>query len=145
MIVVIAGSRSITEYGALRYAIQSSDLDISKVIHGGARGVDMMAERWAQENNVPFECFPAPWEDVEGKPGHLVRLTKGGRLYYILAGYERNERMAIAADAGIVLWDGNSGGAKNMYTKLVKHRKPAFLYKIKGRVPRRIHMEVDNA
>lgn len=31
------------------------------VIHGGATGADYCAEKWAQINGVPSECFRAEW------------------------------------------------------------------------------------
>ena len=54
MKIVIAGSRSITDYVALRRAIAQSDFSIGEVVCGTARGVDTLGELWAAEHNVPF-------------------------------------------------------------------------------------------
>lgn len=75
------------------------------LIHGGATGVDSIAEAWANDNYVSVICFPADWEKYgspagpirnrqmlrEGKP-HLVVAFKGGKgtADMVRAAKERN-------------------------------------------------------
>ncbi len=66
-------------------------------ISGMCVGPDMLGERWAKENGVPIERFPADWE-----------------RYRRRAGYVRNELMADNAEALLALWDGRSRGTRNM-------------------------------
>ena len=112
---VIAGSRSITSYDAVCEAIKESRYDITVVVSGGARGVDLLGERWAKERGIPIETHNAIWrrEDGSYNPG---------------AGLIRNTEMARVADAGIIVWDGHSTGSRDMSEKLIKARKPCFIY-----------------
>lgn len=97
MRTIIAGSRSCTEYGDLLKAIASMPWKPTVVLSGTARGVDQMGERWATENDVPIEYFPANWSE-HGKS----------------AGYRRNAEMAKQADALLAIWDSSSRGTKHM-------------------------------
>lgn len=95
MRTIIAGSRTISDTSIL-YKL---DLiwNISEVVSGGARGVDMMGEAWAFDMGIPVKRFPANW-------------TKFGRS----AGHIRNAEMAMYADALVAIWDGVSKGTANM-------------------------------
>ena len=100
MKVIIAGSRTATNYKHLLTAINAFELTgkkITEVVSGTARGADKLGERWARETNVPIKRFPANW-------------NKFGKS----AGYRRNEEMAEYADYLIALWDGQSRGTKHM-------------------------------
>ncbi len=106
--VIIAGSRSITDYEELKKAIIDSKLDISFVISGGANGVDKMGERYARENKDTITglwIFKADWDKYGKKAGHI-----------------RNKQMAEHADALIALWDGTSPGTKDMIQIALKKR-----------------------
>lgn len=41
--------------------IMSISKDELTIINGGARGADSMASRYAKENNIKLEVFPADW------------------------------------------------------------------------------------
>lgn len=97
MKVIIAGSRQVTDYNAVKSAIEASGFKITKVLSGCARGVDRFGERWAKENNVSVVYFPADWEQYGKRAGML-----------------RNFEMAGLADALIAVWDMKSKGTKNM-------------------------------
>jgi len=97
MKVIIAGSRGIKDYATVRDAVQRSDFPISRVLSGMAQGVDALAVRYAKENSLPCDRFPAEW-------------SKWGRS----AGYRRNVQMAQNADALVAVWDGKSPGTKHM-------------------------------
>ena len=111
MKIVIAGSRSITDYVALRRAIAQSDFSIGEVVCGTARGVDTLGELWAAEHNVPVRKFPANW----GRFGRA-------------AGMYRNAEMAEYGDGGLILWDGESRGTLDMIDKLRRLGKPVEVY-----------------
>jgi len=97
MKTIIAGSRSITCFEAVRGAIEVSGIPISEVVSGTACGVDSLGEEWARLRGVPIKRFPAKW----GQHGRS-------------AGYKRNAEMADYADALIACWDGTSKGTKHM-------------------------------
>ncbi len=97
MKTIIAGSRTIEDKEALAKTIAESGWDISEVVSGTCRGVDVMGEEWGRENGVDVKPFPADW------------LTHGR-----MAGELRNRDMAHYADGLILLWDGKSPGASCM-------------------------------
>jgi len=97
MKVIIAGSRTITDYEFVLEAIEESGFKITEVVSGCANGVDKLGERYALENNIPIKLFPAQW----------IKYGRG-------AGIIRNKEMAEYADALIACWDGTSAGTRNM-------------------------------
>jgi len=86
--------------------------EITEVVSGTARGVDMLGERYARDNGIPIHPFPAKWENG------------------MSAGYVRNEEMAIYADALISVWDGVSRGSKHMIKVAQQHNLVIYVYKI---------------
>jgi hypothetical protein len=97
MRVILAGSRTITDFATVCDAAERSGFSISRVLSGMARGVDTLAIRYAAENGLPLDAFPAEW-------------SRWGRA----AGYRRNLLMAENADALIAIWDGRSPGTRHM-------------------------------
>ena len=97
MRTIIAGSRGCNDYDLVKHAIENSNFNPTVVISGTARGVDQLGERWAKENKIAIERFPAQW-DKYGKS----------------AGYKRNTEMALKADALIAIWIKGSRGTKHM-------------------------------
>lgn len=68
-----------------------------RVLCGCADGIDDAGQRWAHANSIPVEYHPADW-------------THHGRA----AGPLRNRQMARAADALVLIWDGQSRGSASM-------------------------------
>jgi len=97
MRVIIAGSRSITDYSLLLSAMETLQLDVTEVVSGTAKGVDQLGERWAQEKEIPIKRFPADWKNL------------GKR-----AGYVRNAEMAKYGEVLVALWDSKSKGTQHM-------------------------------
>jgi hypothetical protein len=89
--VIIAGGRD--------YELTPDDLDrlgelpIREVVSGGASGVDLSGEKWAESRGIPVKKFPADWK----------RHGSG-------AGPRRNRAMAEYADA-VALFPGGRGTA----------------------------------
>jgi hypothetical protein len=96
---IIAGPRFVTNYQILLDAVSEvqQHWTITTVISGTARGVDSLGERWAKENGIPLERYPADWE-------------RYGRT----AGPIRNREMAEVAEALLAIWDGKSTGTGHM-------------------------------
>lgn len=99
--VIIAGGRDFDQYSLLEF--QCDRLLVRKprvmVVSGGARGADMLGERFATRRHYPIKRFSADWE-----------------RYGNAAGPIRNKQMAEYADALIAFWDGHSRGTRNMIT-----------------------------
>jgi len=90
----------------------SKDFNDIEIVSGRARGIDILGERYAKENNLKLKLFPADW-DQYGKR----------------AGYLRNKQMAEYADALILIWDGKSRGSQ-MMLELAKQYKLKIYEKI---------------
>lgn len=113
MKVIIAGSRGITELSTIDDAVKHASINIALVISGGARGVDLLGEQWANNNDIESVRYPADW-DTYGKA----------------AGFKRNKEMSLVADALIAIWDGESKGTKNMIDLMIKRRRPVFIWRV---------------
>ncbi len=113
MKVIIAGSRTITEYTHVILAIKRSGFEVTQVVCGGAAGVDNNGHRWAVERNIPIKLFMPDW-------------LKYGKS----AGPKRNAQMAEYGDALIAIWDGKSRGTKNMIDEATKRNLKVYIYTV---------------
>lgn len=117
MRVIIAGSRSIFNYGAVSKAIEDSGFEVTEVVSGGARGVDRAGAVWGIQNGVKVTPFDAEWDNVDAPGAVIKRRHEDGKPYNARAGFDRNQRMAdyTGSEGSLVLvWDGRSGGAADM-------------------------------
>ena len=100
--VVIAGSRGFSNYKLLKetcdkYLREKKKTHNVVVISGHARGADSLGEKYASDEDLDLEIYPADW-----------------KKYGKSAGFMRNEQMADIADAVIAFWNGESHGTKHM-------------------------------
>lgn len=130
MKLIIAGSRNISlnpyVIGELMKNIGIEEKNITQVVSGGARGMDLSGEKWAEAiseglpkmvtgnysgrtERVYIKIFEADW-DTHGKA----------------AGPIRNRQMAEYADALLLIWDGESKGSANMLAEMKKLKKPVY-------------------
>jgi hypothetical protein len=112
MKIIIAGSRTITDYDLVKSTIEKSGWlpKITVIISGGARGVDTLALKFAKEHNITTVKFLADWK-------------KHGKS----AGYIRNKEMADYADRLIALHWNFSKGTNHMIDTMLKSNKKVFL------------------
>jgi len=90
MRVAIVGSRDLS-VDIEKYIPENT----TEIVSGGARGIDTLAERWADQHNIPKVIL---------KPDY----DKYGRS----APIRRNETIVSAADLVVAVWDGKSRGTK---------------------------------
>lgn len=110
--VIIAGGRDFNDYKllkdkCLKILTNKIKTDSVVIVSGGARGADVLGERFAKELGLQLLLFPAEW-DKYGKS----------------AGYKRNLTMSENADALIAFWDGESRGTRHMIDIIIKANKP---------------------
>jgi hypothetical protein len=99
MIVLVCGSRHLfgdKVYKILSQTIRNSGVAPTKIISGGAAGIDSLAKIYANRWNIPFEEYKADW-----------------KAYGKAAGMIRNKQMVDLADVVIAVWDGESKGTEN--------------------------------
>ena len=106
MKILIAGSRTIEDFDLSKYISPDADL----IISGGARGIDSIAEAYADEHSIS-KLILRPRFDLYGSE----------------APFKRNEAMVDMADTIFVVWDGISRGTKHMIDYAKKQNKPITL------------------
>lgn len=74
------------------------------IVSGGARGVDTIAQRYAEQNKISTDIYRAEW-DKHGKSAGMIR----------------NREIVKVAHYVIAFWDEESAGTKNMI-KISEHR-----------------------
>lgn len=115
MKVIIAGSRTITDQAMvcciIEDIVEKTNLEITEVVSGRAKGVDKAGEVWAFHEKIPIKRFIPRWEQFGYSAGH-----------------RRNSEMADYADALIAIWDRQSRGTKDMIDKMVKLEKTVYVF-----------------
>ena len=115
MKLIIAGSRSFTNYQLLCQTLAPERHRITQVLTGGARGADQLGFRWALKHHIRSRCFAADWE----------RFGKS-------AGVRRNHQMAQAGDLLLAFWDGRSAGTRHMISCMQQLGKPCVIVRTDG-------------
>lgn len=133
--LVIAGSRSISDYELVKKAIEKglkelkiSVSDITEVVSGHAKGVDMLGEKWAGENRIPVKIFIPEWDNIT-RAGAVVATNQWGKKYDKMAGFHRNYQMGDYGTHLIAINEG-SNGTDNMVQNMIDLEKPYFEEKI---------------
>ena len=106
MKLLIAGSRSISDFDLTEYIPDDTEL----IISGGAQGVDTIAEKYADKHKI----------------SKLI-LYPNYSLYGRAAPIKRNEIMVDLADSVLVIWDGKSKGAQYTAKYAEKNGKKTVL------------------
>jgi hypothetical protein len=122
VIVIVAGSRSVSNYRAVCAAIEESGFTITCLVSGTARGVDSLGEKWAVERGVRVVRMPAQWK-LHGKAAGSIRNAK-------MADYIRAHAEEFGGCALIAVWDGESRGTLNMIEDAQSKAIPVFIYRV---------------
>ena len=91
MKLLIVGSRSIENFDLAPYITP----DVDTIVSGGAKGIDTLAERFADTHNLS-KIIIKPQYELYGKAAPIIR----------------NQEMVKIADKILVIWDGISRGTK---------------------------------
>ncbi len=112
MKLAIVGSRSYTNYDLVETKmveyLKEKDIEITEleIVSGGAKGVDKIAEYFAEKHSLPIKIFHADWD-----------------LYGKAAGMVRNKDIVNESEMVFIFWDGKSPGTKNTLGLCKKHKK----------------------
>jgi hypothetical protein len=100
--ILVCGGRNYADFKRVTQVLDNihTNTPITILVHGGANGADTLADRWADEHNIPMRIYSAQWNkygrsagprrnrqmiDEEHTPGHadkpiaLVVAFPGGR------------------------------------------------------------------
>lgn len=104
MKVAVIGSRSFDNYEEVCRIL--SQIKITLLISGGARGADRLGERYAKENNIETKIFLPDW-------------NKHGKI----AGFLRNTDIINECELVVAFWDNFSKGTLDSIKKAEKMGK----------------------
>lgn len=90
MRVLVCGGRNYNDEATLCYVLDNAGT-IGVLIHGNARGADLLADAWAKRRGIVVEVFPADWTRhgagagpirnkqmlVEGTPDRVIAFPGG--------------------------------------------------------------------
>lgn len=108
MNIAVVGSRNFNNYELLASVL--NNFQIAKIISGGARGADALAESYAYHKNIPLEIFKADW-----------------KTYGRAAGPIRNKQIVMAADYVVAFWDQHSPGTRSTLKFAKQQNKPYLI------------------
>lgn len=114
--LMVCGSRSITDKEWIFSQIEAfwywnaACYDEVTLIHGGAQGVDLIANEYAEKNGWWIKEFPANWA-----------------FYGKKAGFLRNQSMVNFCDICLILWDGQSKGTQHDIELCQKLKKKYYV------------------
>ena len=91
MKLLVVGSRSIENLDLSKYITE----EVSIIISGGAKGVDTLAENYADKHGIS-KLVLRPNYSVYGKAAPIIR----------------NKQMVDICDNVLIIWDGKSNGTK---------------------------------
>ena len=114
--LAIIGSREFFNYSYAKKhildIIMNNGIEVSKIISGGANGTDRIAEKFANDYNIPIEIINADW-----------KLGKS-------AGVIRNTVIVKKSDYIIAFWDEKSKGTLDVINKAKRLHKKIFIIKV---------------
>ena len=128
MNTIVAGSRKGVTLKDVWQAMKDAPWDITAVLSGKAKGADELGETIAKAHHIPVYPYPADWKNID-VPGAIIRKNQYG-TYNMLAGHQRNEKMAKNADALIAIWDGKSKGTADMIKRAKRHDLKIYVHYI---------------
>lgn len=114
--LAIIGSRTFYDYTKLEHLATNicDKLGITTIVSGGAKGADLLGERFADEKNLKKLIFIPDW-DKHGKS----------------AGYKRNVDIVTNSDIVLALWDGESKGTQHSMNIAKSQNKHVIVYNYK--------------
>lgn len=103
MRIVIAGSRGFEDYALMEKTLDrilDKQIEPVELVSGHAKGADLLAERFAKENDLPIHIIKPDWKTY-GRAAGPIRNRQ-------MLDYAMEELSLVVA-----FWDGKSKGTKN--------------------------------
>jgi hypothetical protein len=120
--LLVSGSRTLTDAHVYVESILSNHIEDIRnrypdanitIVHGGAQGVDTIAEDWATRHNIPTQVH---------RPDYAIH---GNRAPFV-----RNYLMARLATEALCIWDQHSKGTIHQFNCCYEAQVPAKLVTI---------------
>ncbi len=122
--LVITGGRNfdgtLSDFKLVQKMVRKYNIKI--IVSGKASGADKFGEFSAGVLDLKVKYFPAAWDDLTVDPC-IVKTRWDGSKYNVLAGHNRNKKMADY----VGLFPGGGGGTANMRKEAkLAHKKIVF-------------------
>ncbi len=91
-VVLVTGSRNFSDESVIYHALNHEYPEI--IVHGAAKGADLIAEKWAKEFQITYIGYPAQWT-LYGKPAGHKRNVK--MLNLLLNMKDRGDIIVVCA------------------------------------------------
>ena len=114
---LVCGGRDFSRMQAVRKALDRMGPD--HVIHGGARGADTLAARYAGETRTSCYAYPVAWRDRRGN-------------YVPNAAFNRNQKMLDEGQPDLVVAFPGGGGTRDMVRRARKRGTPVHIMDHQG-------------
>ena len=105
MRALICGGRDFTNYQIAKEVL--ANFPITFIIEGGARGADFLGRKYAIDNSIPYQTFPADWNRYRNGAGPI-----------------RNKQMLDEGKPDIVIAFPGGSGTRNMMMQTEKAKIP---------------------
>ncbi len=110
--VLVCGGRDFSDWAHFNKVMDrllSEFGDEVTIVHGAAKGADLMAEQWAKNHEIEYMGFPAKWKQRGLKAGYErnARMLKEGRPDLCIAfkgGKGTTMMVKLCRNAGIPVW-----------------------------------------
>jgi hypothetical protein len=100
--ILVSGSLSFDNYDLLCATLDRllAEKENVVIVSGGAKGAELLGERYAEERGLGLKQFPADWD----------RYGRGAKVI-------RNAQLIDAAEHAVFFWDGKSKGTADAIGK----------------------------
>jgi SLOG family YspA-like protein len=89
MKVLVCGGRNYADYDKLSHVLSElhAKTPITELIHGGYRGADQRAGRWAKAHGIPVHVYHADWDAFGPRAGPIrnQRMLDDGKPELVVA------------------------------------------------------------
>lgn len=118
MILLVAGTRNYYDYNEMSAFLDffHNEFGITQIVHGGARGADSLAAKYAKEHNIPTKVFNADWDSM----GIMAGMERNKEMHEYISNFK--DRMCLC------FWDGKSSGTKNNFKLANDYQTPLYVY-----------------
>lgn len=113
--LLVVGSRSITDYEYIKNTLDKYRNSDTVIVSGGAKGVDTLAERYADENNLQKVIMKADWDKYGKRAGYI----RNAEMHKFISNKE--DKLCIA------FWDGNSKGTAHNFNLAKQYNNPIIV------------------
>jgi hypothetical protein len=113
MKLAVIGSRNFSDSHILTQTLNMlhEEYNVTTLVSGGAKGADIMGQRWAEIRSIETEIYIPDW-NLHGKRAGLLR----------------NQDIVNSADLIVAFWDGVSTGTRHAIDLAHSSKTPVIVY-----------------